>query len=211
MGDYRPGGYHLVLLGNIFNNGQYKVIRKLGEGSYSTVWLGRGLKSRRYVALKILVSKISGSTTELQVLRHSTGVAPRISRECWIPKDVLRQEEDLQARLISPPVQRLAGKEDIWAPQYLCVAQPLVPFTCYAEGLKVKLSDMGGGKYPPFRLSVLFLPNIYTYAFQPDDLLENNIHVDETTGHITGIVDWSAAIIAPFGVSLGGLYSAFKI
>lgn len=37
--DYRPGGYHPVLLGDLFNNGQYKVIRKLGEGSYSTVWL----------------------------------------------------------------------------------------------------------------------------------------------------------------------------
>ncbi len=42
-------------------------------------------------------------------------------------------------------------------------------------------------------------------AFQHDDLLENNIHVDEATGRITGIVDWADAIIAPFGVSLGGL------
>lgn len=41
--DYRPGGYHPVLLGDIFNR-QYKVIRKLGEGSYSTVWLARDLK-----------------------------------------------------------------------------------------------------------------------------------------------------------------------
>ena len=42
--DYRPGGYHPVHLGDIFNNGQYKVIRKLGEGSYSTVWLARNLR-----------------------------------------------------------------------------------------------------------------------------------------------------------------------
>ena len=42
-------------------------------------------------------------------------------------------------------------------------------------------------------------------AFQHDDLLENNIHVDETTGHITGIVDWSDAIVGPFGVSFVGL------
>lgn len=39
--DYRPGGYHPVLLGDAFNSGQYQVIRKLGEGSYSTVWLAR--------------------------------------------------------------------------------------------------------------------------------------------------------------------------
>ena len=42
--DYRPGGYHPVVLGDVFNNGQYKDIRKLGEGSYSTVWLARDLK-----------------------------------------------------------------------------------------------------------------------------------------------------------------------
>ena len=39
--DYHPGGYHPVHLGDAFNDGQYKVIRKLGEGSYSTVWLAR--------------------------------------------------------------------------------------------------------------------------------------------------------------------------
>ncbi|KAH1913023.1 hypothetical protein KXV48_000794, partial [Aspergillus fumigatus] len=59
-------------------------------------------------------------------------------------EDSLRQEEDVQARSISPPVQRLDNKQDRWAPPYLCVSQPLVPFTSYAEGLKVKLSDMGG-------------------------------------------------------------------
>jgi hypothetical protein len=35
--------------------------------------------------------------------------------------------------------------------------------------------------------------------------LENNFHVNEATGHITGVVDWADAIIAPFGLSLGGL------
>jgi non-specific serine/threonine protein kinase len=70
------------------------------------------------------------------------------------PKDVLRQEEDVAARLVSPLVQRVDGKEDKWAPGYLCVAQPLVPFTCYAEGFKVKLSDMGGGESLQLPLSV---------------------------------------------------------
>lgn len=42
--DYRPGGYHPVHLGYVFNDGQYKVIRKFGDGAYSTVWLARDLK-----------------------------------------------------------------------------------------------------------------------------------------------------------------------
>ncbi|KAF2021831.1 hypothetical protein BU24DRAFT_457759 [Aaosphaeria arxii CBS 175.79] len=45
----------------------------------------------------------------------------------------------------------------------------------------------------------------YPMVVQHDDLLENNIHVDEHTGGITGIVDWQDAIIAPFGVSLASL------
>lgn len=62
------------------------------------------------------------------------------------PEDVFQQEQNVQTRSISTPVQRLDGKDDPWAPRYLCIAQPLVPFTSYAEGFKVKLSDMGGGK-----------------------------------------------------------------
>lgn len=72
------------------------------------------------------------------------------------PEDVLRQEEDVQDELNFSLVQRLDGKQDKWAPRYLCVAQPLVPSTCYAEGFKVKLSDMGGGQSLHFRLSISF-------------------------------------------------------
>lgn len=46
------------------------------------------------------------------------------------PEDLLQQEEDVESQSISPPVERLNGKQDKWVPPYLCVAQPLVPFTC---------------------------------------------------------------------------------
>lgn len=67
------------------------------------------------------------------------------------PEDVFQQEQNEKTGSISAPVQRLHGKQDLWAPRYLCVAQPVVPFTPYTEGFKVKLSDMGGGKHflPP--------------------------------------------------------------
>ncbi|CAG8121190.1 unnamed protein product [Penicillium salamii] len=245
--DYRPGGYHPVVLGDVFN--QYKVIRKLGEGSYSTVWLAHDMNNNRYVALKILVSEISESTTELQILRHIKEQAPEGTRyttqllnefehrgpnglhKCLVlepmgpsvntmveelpqfkprkrgmkiryllqmaksilkqslqalaflhengiahgdfqpgnilfslndidstPEELLLQEKSVQTQSISPPVQRLDGKQDKWAPQYLCVAQPLMPSTCYTEGFKVKLSYMGGGQFHSF-----FLTNIHTY------------------------------------------------
>jgi hypothetical protein len=53
-------------------------------------------------------------------------------------------------------------------------------------------------------LHLLFRPE-YPTAIQHGDILENNIHVDEVTGHVTGIVDWHDAFVAPFGLSLGGV------
>ena len=37
--DYRPGGFHPVHFEDDFKNGRYRVIKKLGHGSFSTVWL----------------------------------------------------------------------------------------------------------------------------------------------------------------------------
>lgn len=44
-----------------------------------------------------------------------------------------------------------------------------------------------------------------------DDLFEMNIHVDEDTGRITGIVDWADAKVARFGTSLRGLETVLGI
>ncbi|KAI1176263.1 serine protein kinase [Nemania sp. FL0916] len=245
---YHPGGYHPVLLGDVFHNGQYKVIRKLGEGSFSTVWLARDLKNDKYVAVKILISSISRPVHESQILHHLMQVAPEGAKyitqlidefehrgpngvhQClvfepmgpdvnhmveelpqfkprkwgmqvrypyWMAKsilkqslqslvflheigialgdfqpgnmlfalrdidseseDKLRQREDEQARLISPPVERLDGKQDKWAPRYLCLAQPLAYPIDYAQDFKIKLSDMGGAYFfeePPTELLI---------------------------------------------------------
>jgi hypothetical protein len=41
---YRDGGYHPVHLGDVYQQ-RYRVIHKLGFGSYSTVWLARDLQA----------------------------------------------------------------------------------------------------------------------------------------------------------------------
>ncbi|KAM0425741.1 hypothetical protein ACHAPT_008989 [Fusarium lateritium] len=63
------------------------------------------------------------------------------------PEHVLQQAEDVQAKSISAPVQRLDGKQDKWAPRYLCIAQPLASFANCTENSKIKLSDMGGAYF----------------------------------------------------------------
>lgn len=54
---YRPGGYHPVSLGDLYNNERYLVVEKLGWGHFSTVWMCKDNRSKAsdtgYVALKI--------------------------------------------------------------------------------------------------------------------------------------------------------------
>ena len=43
--DYCKGGYHPVQIGDHFSDGRYIVVRKLGWGHFSTVWLAKDTKS----------------------------------------------------------------------------------------------------------------------------------------------------------------------
>lgn len=41
---YRIGGYHPVALGDLYKDGRYKVLHKLGWGGYATVWAANDLE-----------------------------------------------------------------------------------------------------------------------------------------------------------------------
>lgn len=47
------GGYHPVHVGDIYKNGRYKVIKKLGWGHFSTVWLVEDSQTGVSGALKV--------------------------------------------------------------------------------------------------------------------------------------------------------------
>ncbi|KAF8072658.1 Serine/threonine-protein kinase SRPK [Scenedesmus sp. PABB004] len=51
--DYRKGGYHPVHVGEKFKQGRYLVLRKLGWGHFSTVWLVLDHQTRTFAALKV--------------------------------------------------------------------------------------------------------------------------------------------------------------
>ncbi|KAF2110418.1 kinase domain-containing protein [Lophiotrema nucula] len=71
---YQTGGLHPVLLGNTLKEGRYRIIHKLGFGSFSTVWLARDTAKERYVALKIARADFNPNSNELKILRYLAGL-----------------------------------------------------------------------------------------------------------------------------------------
>mmetsp|Transcript_32832 Transcript_32832/g.93173 ORF Transcript_32832/g.93173 Transcript_32832/m.93173 type:complete len:679 (+) Transcript_32832:145-2181(+) len=50
---YRKGGYHPVRIGEKYKDGRYAVLKKLGWGHFSTVWLVHDQKTGQHVAMKV--------------------------------------------------------------------------------------------------------------------------------------------------------------
>uniref|UniRef100_T1JHC3 non-specific serine/threonine protein kinase n=1 Tax=Strigamia maritima TaxID=126957 RepID=T1JHC3_STRMM len=82
---YCEGGYHPVTIGDTYHN-RYIVIRKLGSGYFSTVWLCQDLQYTRFVALKTVKSapiftKVALNEIELlKCVRNYEACAPRKGR-----------------------------------------------------------------------------------------------------------------------------------
>lgn len=67
--DYCKGGYHPVHVGETYNNGKYVVVRKLGWGHFSTVWLSRDTTSGKHVALKVVRSASHYTETAIDEIK----------------------------------------------------------------------------------------------------------------------------------------------
>ncbi|CAH8517347.1 unnamed protein product [Schistosoma turkestanicum] len=66
--DYCIGGYHPVKIGQVYN-ARYHVVRKLGWGHFSTVWLCWDLCSKRFVAMKVVKSAPHYTDTALDEIK----------------------------------------------------------------------------------------------------------------------------------------------
>ncbi|XP_065314012.1 SRSF protein kinase 3-like isoform X2 [Gordionus sp. m RMFG-2023] len=79
--DYCKGGYHSVMIGDLFNE-RYHVIRKMGWGHFSTVWLCWDIKSKGFVAMKVVKSAshyTESALDEIKLLRCVRDTAPNNS------------------------------------------------------------------------------------------------------------------------------------
>ncbi|XP_034553835.1 SRSF protein kinase 2-like [Notolabrus celidotus] len=66
--DYDIGGYYRVEIGDIFVD-RYQVVKKLGWGHFSTVWLCWDMEKRRFVALKVVKSAQTFTETALDEIK----------------------------------------------------------------------------------------------------------------------------------------------
>jgi hypothetical protein len=153
---YRPGGYHPVHLGDVFNN-RYRVLLKPSAGSFSTVWLAldeeyhspfsdinifnRFLRLKRYVALKIVVASKSKDSQEFKIL-------PTLDNQILAePKP--KEAEDLFSRSSQDNhvlVRRRDGKVDKRAPRHLVKPIQLQTQDSISPGFQVKIVDFGSGQ-----------------------------------------------------------------
>ncbi|KAF8246626.1 kinase-like protein, partial [Wilcoxina mikolae CBS 423.85] len=67
---YDKGEYHPIHIGDELHNGRYRIVHKLGYGSYSTVWLVRDQQQNRYALLKVVTADGHHDRTESQILHH---------------------------------------------------------------------------------------------------------------------------------------------
>lgn len=77
--DYCKGGYHPVTIGEKFKDGKYTVVRKLGWGHFSTVWLSRDNTTGKHVALKVVRSAAHYTETaidEIKLLQRIVSAKP---------------------------------------------------------------------------------------------------------------------------------------
>ncbi|KAJ5710993.1 hypothetical protein N7488_005149 [Penicillium malachiteum] len=66
---YRENGLHPLIIGDSLKCGRYRVVHKLGSGSFAIVWLCRDTLEHKYVSLKILSSDIPLDCKELHILQ----------------------------------------------------------------------------------------------------------------------------------------------
>ncbi|KAF2199242.1 serine/threonine-protein kinase SRPK2 [Delitschia confertaspora ATCC 74209] len=67
--DYCKGGYHPVSVGEQYKDGKYTIVRKLGWGHFSTVWLSRDNTTGKHVALKVVRSAAHYTETALDEIK----------------------------------------------------------------------------------------------------------------------------------------------
>ncbi|KAG8158342.1 hypothetical protein KVR01_012103 [Diaporthe batatas] len=81
---YRPGGHHPVVLGDLLGeDSRFEVWHKLGQGTYGLIWLCRDLLKGKFCAVKVLRAELSGQSDKLPELRVQNMLGGISPEEAW--------------------------------------------------------------------------------------------------------------------------------
>ena len=69
IANHRKGGFHPIHFDDVLHN-RYRIVHKLGYGSYATIWLVEDIYSDGCAALKVLSADVSKEVSEAAILRH---------------------------------------------------------------------------------------------------------------------------------------------
>ena len=89
--DYREGGYHRIQIGETFGEGRYIIVKKLGWGHFSTVWMAFDNKMKTHCAIKVQKSDtqyVEAARDEINILeslkKSSEGTEPVVQlQDCF--------------------------------------------------------------------------------------------------------------------------------
>ena len=96
--DYRPGGYHPIEIGDLFNN-RYLVVQKLGWGHFSTVWLCLDRTHGTYVAMKVQKSAANYTEAALDEIELLLKISSNYKSPIWV--DSIKQYHPEQVNEIN--------------------------------------------------------------------------------------------------------------
>ncbi|KAK1764229.1 Serine/threonine-protein kinase [Phialemonium atrogriseum] len=139
---YFPGGLHPVALGDFLDaDGRFKVVHKLGNGGFATVWLCRDTRENKWRALKILEAELSREDCAemkfLQLLTEAGALEEAAANHIVLPLEHFYitgpngRHLAFVLPLMSEPVS------GVWSVESIDQDVPLMKDICYqaAEGL----------------------------------------------------------------------------
>ncbi|GJJ15337.1 hypothetical protein Clacol_009613 [Clathrus columnatus] len=186
---YRPGGFHPVNLGDTFRDGMYTVIRKLGYGSSSTVWLAIDSKNKRYVAIKVVdASLTSHAENELKIIRflsEKAGDDPRL-QYFITPRDIFVQE--------GPNGKHMCIVYEPMGPSAATMVEELPsrsPFPVRKPSNKLSDDDLNTWRtrqYPKWMAKKTLLHTLHALAFLHEhNIVHGNVHPGNSLFSISDI------------------------
>lgn len=92
--DYQPGGLHPISIGDLFANGRYRIIHKLGFGGSSTTWLSRNNQqdSPRGKLITLKAMRADASSKAADALPEN--FVPKMLHAADVPSSDLQTIED---------------------------------------------------------------------------------------------------------------------